>query len=87
MACCGRGPDRAKINRTVPIPKTPNVTIKSAPARPPVPTPAAPPGTFNPPGKFCPKCGWVMAITKYADPITNAIIEKRTCTNRQCVNY
>ena len=86
MACCGRGPDRPKPNRTIPIPTTPNVTIRSAPPAQRA-IPAAPPGSFNPPGKFCTKCGWVVAITKYADPITHAVIEKRTCTNRRCIDY
>ena len=67
MACCGRGPDRPKTPKHIFPPNTvPAVTNKSVAKV--VPQTPAPPGSFNPPGRFCSKCGWIVAITKYADP-------------------
>lgn len=82
MACCGRGA-APKSPPTYPAPM-PRVI------RPPQPKPVvtqAPPGSFNPPGRFCSKCGWIVAVSKYADPTTGNIVEKRSCTNRKCPDY
>ena len=87
MACCGKG---------TPKPPAPVRQLPNPPATPkklPVSMgknilpPAAPAGTFNPPGKYCDKCGWIVAVSKFADPVTGKIIEKRSCTNRKCIDY
>ena len=87
MACCGKGkPKQAAPVRQVPDPK-PSVRPKPITAEQKAIVPVAPPGSVNPPGKYCTKCGWIVAISKFADPITGKIIEKRSCTNRRCVDY
>lgn len=86
MACCGRGKKTPRTPAAPPVPATPK-------ARPLTPKhnkkmiPTAPPGSYNPPGKFCDKCGWVVAVSKYSDPTTGQVVEKRSCTNRKCSDY
>jgi len=87
MACCGQGkPKKAAPIRQVPAPKPPErpkpITVNQKAI-----VPTAPPGSVNPPGKYCTKCGWIIAISKFVDPATGQIIEKRSCTNRRCVDY
>lgn len=86
MACCGKG-NRSAPPRHVPAPAPAQVSRAFTPPPRAIPEPKAPPGSFNPPGKFCPKCGWIVAVTKYADPITHALVEKRSCTNRRCIEH
>lgn len=87
MPCCGRKNNPSKV---IPIPAAPAPAPKAAPKQvviaPRSPTPA-PLGSFNPPGRFCAKCGWIIAGSKFADPTTGQILEKKSCTNRRCPDY
>jgi hypothetical protein len=75
LACrCGGGSPRRRVSDYI-APKTP---ATRAPA-----VTIAPGGPQN----FCNKCGWVVKTVKYVDRNTKAIMEKTTCTNKQCQNY
>lgn len=86
MPCCGKGKKSEPAIRQIPNPPATNKR-DVLPIVPKAIIPKAPTGTFNPPGKFCEKCGWIVAVAKFADPVTGQIIEKRSCTNRKCVDY
>ena len=99
--CCNK--NKKNIPPPPPLPPRPlRPAVRSLPIQPSPPPPkprqiikapvikvinVAPPGSYNPPGKFCEKCGWIVAVSKYADPRTGQIIEKRSCTNRRCSDY
>ncbi len=85
--CCGKGAPRKPVVRQLPNPPATSKKVPVPIKLNKVPTPRAPAGSYNPPGKYCEKCGWVNAVSKYADPVTGKIIETRSCTNRKCENH
>ncbi len=76
LACrCGGGSPRKRLTDYLPpkqAARAASNVVTVAPAGPP---------------KFCNKCGWVVKTVKFVDRQSNAIVEKTTCTNKQCIDY
>ena len=71
---CGGSRPVPRANKAVPQPP-PNAVQR-----------VAPPGSFNPPDKFCKICGWAIKNSKLPGP-NGRLIDQKSCTNRMCQNY